>query len=278
MHPLRIGYFCSRYTSVTCFASSCHFPCGIPGHFSSKFQVFSESGPISIRAWTSRSKLHFFPRPADIALYLLSVAVKKSEFCASFPSRELDEDKFLEDNVAHLLLDLVESIHQSQARIVRVSAKKYLECGLNRFSINSSLQILSIARDSHSIFWWIWCQAHSSLEFPCTKQNLRTRELLPRASSTLLRRRDELSQRSMVFSRSEMKHQPARVFLRFLEEDPLSCEQLNSQLLNCSNVKWLSRAQPGCNTWRVLRLHIWSTFSFCVITWDIACGSPKGEQ
>ena len=93
IHPFRIGCFCTRYASVTCFASSSHFLCGYLDTFKSSTS-FPNMDQWRIWAWTHRSKRHFFQRPAEFALYLLSVPVKKSEFRSSFPSTELDEEKF----------------------------------------------------------------------------------------------------------------------------------------------------------------------------------------
>ena len=196
---------------------------------------------------------------------------RNRKFVHHFHQENWMKTSFLEDNVVHLLLDLVESTHQSRARNRSCFCQDV--CGMWTESFIHQLLPCRISALRETIFWWISFLARSSLVFPCIKQNLRTRELLPRASSTLLSRRDWLYQQ--FFSRSEMKYQPARVRPPVSGGGSLlSCVQLNSQLLNYFNVKWLSRAQPVCNTWRVLRLHIWSTFSGCVITWDIAWGSP----
>ena len=79
-------------------------------------------------------------------------------------------------------------------------------------------------------------------------------------------------------------HNLQEVSLRFLEtvhparRSLLSWVHRNSQLRNCSKAKWPSRAQPDFDTFDAFSLHIWSTFSCCVITWDIAWGFAKVRQ
>ena len=48
LHLFKIGCFCTRYTSVTCLASSFHFPPGLSVYFSN-FQVFYEPGPVYMK-------------------------------------------------------------------------------------------------------------------------------------------------------------------------------------------------------------------------------------
>ena len=64
----------------------------------SNFQVSSDLDQCtrSTRAWTFRSKLHFFPHLAEISHYLFSVLVRQEEFHSSFPWEWLDVGKYLE--------------------------------------------------------------------------------------------------------------------------------------------------------------------------------------
>ena len=97
LHLSRIGCFCTRYTSVTCFACSSHFPFGLSGYLI-KVQRFLENLDQCtwiIRAYSSGSKLHFFPRLAETTLYLLLVPVKTSAFRSSIPRESLDGRRFL---------------------------------------------------------------------------------------------------------------------------------------------------------------------------------------
>ena len=82
IHPFRIGCFCTLYTFATCLANvllSC--------------LIFAILLKFPSFCWTCWSKLHFFPRIAEIALYLPSVLLKKSEFQSSCPWNEFDEER-----------------------------------------------------------------------------------------------------------------------------------------------------------------------------------------
>ena len=74
-----IGYFWTKYTSVTCFASSSHFPflvIWILFRVPSLFRTWTEC------TWSVRTSFWFL--------------LKKSEFRSSFPWKEFDENQFSE--------------------------------------------------------------------------------------------------------------------------------------------------------------------------------------
>ena len=63
------------------YCNSCHFAFDTSEYFS-RIQVFSGSAQRiwELRVWTSRNKLYFFPRLAELTLYLLLIPLKLSDF------------------------------------------------------------------------------------------------------------------------------------------------------------------------------------------------------
>ena len=104
---------------------------------SAKSAPYLDQCTWSIRAWTVRSELHFCPCLAEIAMYLSSVPLKKSEFRSSFPCRELDEDRSLEKKSIFSSTLSNPSIDFAHC-VVRLIAKKNAKYELNLFSIKSS--------------------------------------------------------------------------------------------------------------------------------------------
>ena len=103
---------------------------------------------------------------------------------------------------------------------------------------------------------------------PCRKQNLRSRELLPRACSTIPNRKDTMLHKSSVLSGSKMSYQNAKMFISFKIKSiparnvPVLCTitiiiaQLSFH--NCS-IAPISNDYPECNVISIRLMRLDST-------------------
>ena len=156
------------------------------GHLDTwKFQVFS--GPVPM--YMQYPGLNFPKQAAFLSASGRSCALPPfgpcEEIGISFiiPMKELDEDGFLENCFPSSPLS--DPFNDSEHDLVRFATKKVWK--IKEFVLHqSSLRFPCSTRDTVSIFRWIWFLACASPALPGKEHNLRRRELLPRAFSTIL--------------------------------------------------------------------------------------------
>ena len=138
MHPFRTGCFCARYTSVTCFVSSSHFPVGSSGYLP-HFQVSSEPGPIDVH---EVSRLELSEVSCISFRVLQKLCITSFRFfwrCRNFVHHSHEHNSmwagFWTEMLPICTFTLSNRLINVEHYLVRFAAKKYVEYELNLFSI-----------------------------------------------------------------------------------------------------------------------------------------------
>ena len=211
LQPFKIGCFRAIYTSVTCFASSSHFPFGLSGYLSN-FQVSSEPRPMymkypGLNFPKQAALLHASHRNCALPPFgpceeieISFIITKKNSMKVGYWSKML----------SIFSLDFSNPLIDVEHYLIRLITRKFVEYEWICSPSNIFAVSLQYAR----------CCLHLSVNlisgmliacFPRHRTgNLRKRELRPRAFSTTRCQRDHLSHKPFCFARFEPVTRSAR--------------------------------------------------------------------